>query len=607
MTKDCLRRDVLLGLMTAAASPKINMFALIDDNSDAGAGQTNVRSARSILDHVKDPVELASLKSAQDHNDLFDRLIRTGGGTIPWLGFPWRLSRRWIAGHWPQTPGKLLFEPAPNGQDVVIYSGPLPNPKLAERWGLFEPESGWVIASTKPLTSVWVSSMVPQPNMFVTQWRGKSDFTVRDIHGRNMGAHRTTAVEENYDRVVLNKNATTDNETCSRKFSIIRCGNSFSEIFSELRDGGISILYSRDGKVVGGSCTRGNHGVMLWGGDSRTDGLGQGHDWNNQRKCLRISVVGFQSYDVHGAFCWASMADDCEFVNCTGKLAGDVGFDWEGSIQCTARGCTAWDAKNGNYACFFHCDKIIFKDCSSFVTNANYPLFRIYTESNDSTQNRSITINGGVWTSFDPDIPGTIDTSYGCCRDFTIENIVTNNCTITTAYNNMFNTRISNNKINFTIGFPAFSAIRVGFSRSLVEGGSVRYGTTVVVDNIIESSIEQASVSEDRAYGIAREFGSVGIDVIHTDPDNNSATRIEKNKIGNGFLTPLLFRNWSPNQSRRPVVRVYNNKLGVHSDGEFRPIFVTADGVGPYPPSVEARDNAFFDNTFGDLPKISDK
>lgn len=591
MTSGISRRNALVGFASTLAATHLGG----DDGSDRGnlSGNfaTGLRKTPDLLDYLLDRQEWSTLATAEDHDDLFDRFIQSGGGTIPWLGFPWRLSRRWTAGQWPTKPGKMLFEPAPGGEDVVVYQGPLPNTEISERWGIFEPESGWIFASSKALAPVWVSSAVPEPNIYITQWRGKSEFTVRDINGRNMGAHRTTAEQENYNLVVLSSERDTKDETCSRDFRLIRCGNSFSEIFSELRDGGISIVYSRDGKVIGGSCVRGNHGVMLWGGDARTDGLGQGHDWRNQRKCLRISVVGFNSSDVQGAFCWGSMAEQCEFINCTGEVAGDVGFDWEGSLNCIARGCMARDAKNGNYTCFFHCDQIKFTSCLSFVTNADFPLFRMYTESNDSTQNRSITIDGGTWTSYAKDKTGSIDTAYGCCRNLVIKNIKGTDCTITTAFNNMAVTTIIDNHLVFTKRFPAFSAIRAGFSKTSTKNGETVRGQTTVKGNSIVSLVEQAGLVEGRGYGVQSNFGSAGIDIIDNDSSHASSNVIESNAISDGFLTPLLFRNWSTAPGIRPVSRVSGNTIGAHSNREFRPMIMTTDYTGNVPPVVIAKAN----------------
>lgn len=586
MTRGISRRNVIIGFAATVAGQSVVTGEAFEGSSHNKRLAVASNSTGNLLDHLEDQHERTTLRTAHNHNALFDRFIQDGGGIVPWLGFPWRLSRRWIAGQWPAKPGRILFEPAPDGQEVVIYDGPLPNSAISERWGIFEPDSGWVIASSKPRIPAWISSTVPEPNIFITQWRGKSDFTIRDIYGRNMGGHRTTAAQENYDLVILSADKDTRYETCSRDFRIIRCGNSFSKIFGQLRDGGISILYSRDGKVVGGSCIRGTHGVMLWGGDARTDGLGQGHDWNNQRKCLRISVIGFKSSDVGGAFCWASMAERCEFVNCTGDIAGDVGFDWEGSLGCAARGCVARNAQKGNFACFFHCDQIEFVNCSSFVNNADFPLFRMYTESNDSTQNRKITIDGGTWTSYAIDKTGSIDTAYGCCSDITIKNIYAVDCTITTAYNHMSLTKIVFNSLVFTRKFPDFSAIRGGFSKVLIVGGEIVRGQTVISGNSIRTIVEQATTSNDRLYGVQRNYGSVGIDIIDNDPSHSSFNLVELNKISDGFLTPLLFRSWTADPKIQHVTRALNNVMGVHSDSDFRPIVATADSTGMSPPLV---------------------
>jgi len=571
------RRTAASSLAVVSASPFSNV-ALFTANLAKGE--------RSILNHVRSPSEYEGLSAAPNHDDLFLRFIQAGGGLVPWLGFTWKLSRRFDSENWPKIGGKIRIEPNPDeNEETINYSGPQPRNETGQKWGIFEPRSNWHVLSAREFFPVIVKNVINNANLWVIVFRGAYDFSVNDMMGWNCNIIRTTSSVENYEDVVLNHNKDRGNENCSADFQIIRCSAKYDNLPPENHDGAICCHYSRDGEIIGGSVDRAAHGFMFWGGDARTDGLGQGHLWSNQRKCLRLTVKNVQSSDVKGCFCWGSMGEKIEFIDCFGSRCGDVGFDFEGSIDCSARNCHAIDAKNGNYTVFFHCDNITFDQCVSITNDYNFPLFRMYTISQDNTQNRTVTIRGGRWINNDEGGIGVIETRYGCCQNLEISGLTLSNVRIDTAYLNAHNTRLIDNKLRFSNSSPyKFSAIRVGFAKSLINDSKVVSGRTEIIGNSIFTKFEQ-SVNR-LPYGKAGDYGSCGIDLIEDDYNSSASSIIKNNVVSDGFLTSVLIRGQSSSLGVIPQVTCENNVLGVHSSDQHRLIFVTNDYDGINSPVV---------------------
>lgn len=546
--------------------------------------------APSILDHLRDEAELARLREAPNHDALFLRFIRAGGGLVPWMGFSWKLSRRFLPGDWARGGGTLAFQPDPAGKETVLYKGPQPNAVIEQKWGIFEPPSGWKLLSTVLAMPVIVRNAVANPNLWAVQFRAAYDFIVQDVEGRNCNAVRTSASTDAYADAVVREDRNRRGENCCADFKIVRCGAHYDRIFPALREAAVTCCYSRDGEIIGGKAIRAPHGFMFWGGDGRTDGKGQGESWRNPRKCLRLTVRDYVSEDTQGTFCWGSMGQDISFIDCSGSKCGDVGFDFEGSLNCVARRCRSVDAVNGCFSTFFHCDGILFEDCVAITTDHRRPLFRMYTISQSNSENRSITIRRGMWTNEDRSGIGTIDTRSGCCRDLDIDGLQLSNVRIDTAFHNPHNTRIANNRLSFTFAARSrFSAIRTGFAKSLAGSNGTVVGRTQVIGNSIDSTAEQPANAA--GYGSRGDYGSCAIDLIEDDFNSSASSTIRGNRIGKGFLTPILVRNWSANPGMRPRIEVADNVIGIHSSRNHRPIVFTRDGPGIQAPAVSQRGN----------------
>ncbi len=521
-----------------------------------------------------------------DHDAWFDRIIQAGGGTIHWPGFPWKLTRRWTAGQFPNGTD-LRIEPNPSGGTTIEYSGPVPDHNRRERWGIFEIGNRCTLTSALPRLSVRIACASIAPSLWAVVARGKANWTVADIHGHNMGAVHAMASVENYDDVIMDGRRL----NCSHDFRILHCGGDFDRIFDGLQEGIVTVRYSKNWEVRGGSTLRGPHGFQGWGGDARTDGVGQGHMAGAERKCRDGRVVGFHSHDVHGAWVWGSFMENVDFIDCTGHLAGDVGFDFEGSKKCRAVNCSGTDAVNGGLATFFHNEAIAFINCSITSSSRQYPIFRNYNLSQSNLHNLDISIRGGRFRCTDTNGMAAIDTRYGCCNLFTVEGIQGENIRIDTAYNNMHNTQILNNSLLYTRAYPKFSAIRAGFAKSLAGSSGKLPGLTRIHGNVIVTHNEQAP--NRRGYGIGGDYGSVAIDVIEDDYNSSAQSSIRNNTIGAGFLTPILLRNWSKNRGMVPQFSVAGNFIGGHPHPDHSPMTASDDGIGMNDPIVIYTDNRY--------------
>lgn len=600
LNKCMTRRTALLGLLLVPLAPYFASESL----KAGGPAISKGHIGDNILMHLNNDAEHRNLATAPDHDSLFLRFIQAGGGFVPWLGFKWRLTRRFVDGDWSAGGGAIVFEPNPDpAQETITYSGPQPTSDPYLRWGVFEPPGGWRIVSSRPTIPVILKNSISNPNLWAIMFRGQYDFVVKDIEGWNCNAVRTTSSTEVYKEVVINYDRSRTNENCSADFKIVRCGAQYDEIFPAMRDGAVCCHFSRDGEIVGGRAVRAPHGFMYWGGDARTDAKGEGHLWANQRKCIRLTVRGLSSYDTQGSFCWGSMGQEIKFINCTGVKCGDVGFDFEGSLECLARGCQATDAANGNYSTFFHCDKILFEDCISISNDHSRPLFRMYNDSGSNSENRRITIRGGSWTNNDTSGIGSIDTRFGCCQLLEISGLSITDASIDTAFSNPHHTRIVNNKLKFNFrSAKPFSAIRAGFAKSLAGAGKSAPGKTEIIGNSIETGVDQPPNAVP--FGTQSDYGTCGIDLVENDFNAAAESTIKANRVGSGFMTPILIRSWSKNPAVTPQVTCLDNTLGFHSGSNYHPIFITSDGVGINVPSVNAVDNRTEDGSLVPARKL---
>lgn len=572
------RRSLLKVVVSAASIPGLLTGSGYFSGLLRAAGKTGAVSGTSST--------MAVPARDGDHDAWFDQIIQAGGGTIKWPGFRWKLTRRWTADQFPDGTD-LRIEPNPSGGATIAYNGPIPDHNRRERWGVFEIGNRCKVASAEIRRPIRITCTNIAPSLWAVVARGKADWVVSDVHGHNMGAVHAMASVENYDDVIMDGRRC----NCSHDFRIVHCGGDFDHIFEGLQEGIVTVRYSKNWEVRGGSTLRGPHGFQGWGGDARTDGFGQGHIEDAERKCRDGRVIGFQSHDVHGAWVWGSFMQNVDFIGCTGYLAGDVGFDFEGSKNCRAINCSGTDAVNGGLATFFHNEAIEFINCSIISTNQKYPIFRNYNISQSNRYNVDITIRGGRFQCTDTNGMASIDTRHGCCNLFTVESIQGKNIIIDTAHNNMHNTRILNNSLLYTRIYPKFSAIRAGFAKSLAGSSGKLAGSTRIDGNNIVTNKEQAS--NKQVYGVDGDYGSVAIDVVEDDYNSSAQSSINSNNISKGFLTPILLRNWSKNRGVIPRFEVTGNTIGGHGHRDHSPIAASDDGIGLNDPYIVQSDNRY--------------
>jgi|GEM_PF-5656122 len=155
---------------------------------------------------------------------------------------------------------------------------------------------------------------------------------------------------------------------------------------------GIDLYYADNFRILYTKLNGYSHGFQYWGGDSNPT-IGKNSDGSDKKEPVRLRdtnglriprgikngrIIGCEVRDVLGGGIWGSMGDDILAINCTVERCGDVGIDFEGSVNCKAIDCTVRDCVHGGLATFYACDNIEWRNCTSIVSSNAYKPLGIY-------------------------------------------------------------------------------------------------------------------------------------------------------------------------------------------------------------------------------------
>ena len=322
---------------------------------------------------------------------------------------------------------------------------------------------------------------------------------------------------------------------CSRYVVVTNPRISGPGAVDQASGGGIGIFYTLDWSVSGGIIENCGHGILYWGGNS--DEMADGA-LANERKCKRGNVTGVISRNHKGAGFWGSMGDKITSSNLTISDCGDVGIDFEGSIDCSADGGTVTDCANGCLTAFFLNRNVSFNGVTAVQNTSGLALFRIYN-SGLTQNNKSIIVDGCVLSS--PAGIGFADTANGPCASITFTNNELTNVAVDFTANNNKIINVSGNTLAFDY--------QLGSAGSAIYcGGVTGVGNVNVKNNEIISSVVQTA-------------GKRGIRVRHTDFNDVAYFNVFDNQTIN-FPIDIETDGGSANAGIYGVFKVRRNVMG---------------------------------------------
>jgi len=316
-------------------------------------------------------------------------------------------------------------------------------------------------------------------------------------------------------------------------------------------DDGVEMRYVNHWKVMHTFLKNYNNGISWWGGDSnyQVDGA-----VGNQRKCANGIIDFVHVENVSGGGIWGSMGDNINVTHSYVKLDQDVGIDFEGCVNSSAKQDTAINAVNGALAVFAYCDGISFENNIVQAESPKFSLFSSLVDADVVMKNVTLANNdfqtlSGV-SSLNEMVP--------------IDNLI------------FFNNSLRNCRINFrpspkNNGAVIINQNRLSFS-SAIPAGSI--SSAIIAGH----SLKGPQLSIDNNSITSEVFQSPGIYAITANQDayDNNVSSFIRNNMING------------SQSFYSVVWKSTNR-GITSDVNI----VSPDGapISPDMVSIDGGDN----------------
>jgi len=273
---------------------------------------------------------------------------------------------------------------------------------------------------------------------------------------------------------------------------------------------GLNIRYANHWKVTHTYLKNYEHGLLWWGGDSNYQVNGA---VGNQRKCANGIVDFVHVENVAGGGIWGSMGDNINVTHSYVKLAQDVGIDFEGCVNSSAKQDTAINAVNGALAVFAYCDGISFENNIVQAESPKFNLFLSLVDADVVMKNVTLANNdfqtlSGV-SSLNEMVP--------------IDNLI------------FFNNSLRNCRINFRPSPKNNGAVIINQNR-------LSFSSAIPADSISSAiiaghSLKGPQLSIDNNSITSEVFQSPGIYAITANQDaydNNVSSFIRNNRI-DGF------------------------------------------------------------------------
>jgi hypothetical protein len=302
----------------------------------------------------------------------------------------------------------------------------------------------------------------------------------------------------------------------------------------------IQLLYCRNSSAWGNRLESYTSGIQWWGGDAAVDGL----DISRPRKTRNLQILGNAvSNSVSGGI-WGSMGTMVTVSGNTVDGCNDVCLDFEGCVNCSAVGNTISDGHNACLAAFFSNAGIVFASNICTVTDAAFPLFRIFNSSQSVANNLDITVTGNSFSCASGAI-GTI-TQSGPCRNLNFSGNTLRNVRIAwSGANNFHFVAIRNNVLTFDVQ-PSGSLYALECTGGFAYAGIPAH-VTIGGNQVL-------------ALG-SMPLAGAGISVDTSDYNAGSVVTISENVI-NGFAADIATQERGANAGVSGIYAINRNRLG---------------------------------------------
>ena len=470
---------------------------------------------------------------AGDDDGILARLLAARQPHIPRRDIPWRVTR----------PLKI-----PQDTTVTIEPGTrflclMPPGTLAAPTGVFE-ATGDNVSILVIGGEAIVECPSASPFLYAAIMRGHSGFTVVGLSARECQHVWVAAATDEFELIRTNGS----DANVARRVTI-RGGGARYGVLQKDGQGACLLQYVVGCEVRNTTYVNAAHGVEWWGGNADPVRPPAQGGSATERKCRDLHIENVIVRNASGAGIWGSMGRNVLVRDCRVEEIGDVGFDAEGSNAVTFEKCFARNAHNGCFTTFFLCDTVRFIDCRGIVDDKAFPLFRVYNESQNNTDNKKIEIIGGNFECKDTSGPGTIDTAMGPVGDFVLSGTTLANVRIDVAFFNMHSTTIAGNVLTFPHPLPAVAAIRAGSSKAIASRHGLTPGSVTIKGNQIRYT---ASKGDRKA---------VAISLREDDFNGSAADRVEDNVVVGPFGTGVAVSNATANIGIVPSFTITANRF----------------------------------------------
>lgn len=238
---------------------------------------------------------------------------------------------------------------------------------------------------------------------------------------------------------------------------------------------GINLCYTSDAEVHDNIISNYSNGIMWWGGDSNLNANGA---LNNPRWARRIRIHDNTVTSSGQGGIWGSMGINITVENNVIAGAGDVGLDFEGCVDSTARYNQVSNGVNGCMSTFFAVSNVVFEYNTVVSENASWQLFKLYNSTSNPVyvqglvlRNNEFICTSGVGRISDSSGPGSI-----AIQDNLLTNVRIDISHNATGFNVAAPT-ITGNTLDFESGRPATVAINIFFwtGTPVVQNNTVNY------------------------------------------------------------------------------------------------------------------------------------
>jgi hypothetical protein len=465
--------------------------------------------------------------------------------TIPNRGYPYRINQK------INVPANKVI--LMNGADIIWAGSTVPS---GEDY-VFNLGTGSKIYGSNGAV---VRSLNHDPRRWAFWCQNVSDVVIEGVSTREMQHTFTRSSQTSYfDVITTGPSANVCKNINVRNVSVFYT----MPVSNSTISGAIFYGYTIGGSISNVTLTNIGVGVQIFGGDANPV-TGQGAI-GNERKARNVMVSGVNATNALGSWIFFCMAAQCMGSNSWGSKSGDVGFDFEGCKDSSFNNCNGENCHNGVLSTYFFNENVIFKDCDAYMDDPDTQQLIINNNPSNSSDNRSITFQGGQLVNRNTTKLGTTD--LGACQMLSFNSVRFYNVKLRNVTNNGVVTVVSGCSFEFSFVLGAsFNAIEISglhgtsatnTSQYIIKNNEINCmvmqpagsrGILAVADDFNLATYMTITGNRIKGFPIDIEVNMNSANAVTcfaTIVDNYlSAKNIVTNKTGPGTLTALKTPNY---------------------------------------------------------------